>query len=200
MSFAEIKGKYPATPELRGIIERIKGGRTDFQRLPPVVVLASMFSNEGIDGVRQLMSSLTNSGLGIDPQREFFEQIPREYRVPIKINHALIIFGVTIESLHEFLGEGSFDAQAWCARYNSAITGTLFPEVRVKGEARDGVSVEELAILRQSALCDKTLSFFFETPGLMPNMLRKALGALDVLTITQSSILPLYRERAQVLG
>lgn len=198
MSFAELEGKYP-TADIGSAVERRKQGRTDLQCMPPVVVWASMLADEGAGGVRELMSSLTSSGRGIDPSREFFGQIPQEYQIPIRVNHALIVFGLTINSLHEFLAEGSFDAQTWCDRYNLAITGTLLPKVKVGGETRDGVSAGELVTLRQSASHDKTLSFFFETPGFMPNMLRKVLENLGVFPIIQSMILPLYRERAQYL-
>lgn len=199
MSFAELEGKYPAGLELKEIVERRRGKKTEFQRMPPVVVLASLFAEEGVDEVREIMSFLTKSGLGIDPERDFFPQIPTEFQGPMKLNHALIIFGITVASIHKMLVSGEFDASLWCDRYNGAITGTLLPELRVKGEPGDGVSAEELAILRQRAFYDKTLSFFFETPSLMPNMLRKTLDNLNVFPIAQSLILPLYKERAQIL-
>lgn len=199
MSFAELGAKYPTGLELKGIVERRREKRTDFQNMPPVVVLASLFAEEGVDGVRQLMNYLTNSGLGIDPERDFFPQIPPEFQGPMKLNHALIIFGITVASIHEMLVSSEFDASLWCDRYNKAITGTLLPELRVKGEEREKVSVGELAILRQRASYDKTLSFFFETPTLMPNRLRKALENLNVFPIVQSLVLPLYKERANIL-
>ncbi|MBI3070461.1 MAG: hypothetical protein HYY87_04130, partial [Candidatus Levybacteria bacterium] len=139
MSFAELPGKYPASTELIGIIKRKQEGNGDFQ-MPLVVILASVFAEEGSLGLRGLMTSFNDlrginpSRLEIDPRRDFLEQIPREFQVPMRKNLALIVFGLSIRSLHEMLLEGSFDGGFWCDMHNLVISGTHFPKLKVRGE------------------------------------------------------------------
>lgn len=199
MGFAELTGRYPAGPQLREIIERRRQLRTDLQKMPSVIVLADIFRQEGSYGFRELIGQVERAGVAIGPDEKFFQQIPDQYKSPIYNQYAAIVFGISIRSLHEMLLEGSFDGEVWCAMHNLSIAGTCFPSLNPKEKTSDRVPAGNLVILWQSALQDKTLSFFFETPGLMPNMLRKVLEDLGVLPVIFSTILPLYRERAQFL-
>lgn len=201
MGFSELEGKYPAGLELKGVVERRRERKTDLQCMPSVVVLASLFAEDGSDGVRELMSFLTKSGLEIDPEREFFQQIPSEFQVPMKINHALIVFGVTVASIHEMLINGELDGSVWGDRYNTMIAGTLLPQAVIRGESRERLSEENLRSLRGQASQDKSLASFFDKHfEFLPEVLQNTLKAADVLSFIQSTILPLYRERAQFLG
>lgn len=202
MSIAEMGDKYPVTLDFRSLINAKKRLRPDLQNIPPVVVLADIFMQEGSDGLEKLMERIASAGVAIVPDENFFEQISDEQRSLMEEERAAIMFGISIRSLHAMLGGDSFngfDSQAWCDGYNRATAGTPFPSLQVKGGPIDIVATEDLTILRQLALEDKTLSFFFEHPYTMPNMLRRILEDLDVLPIICSMILPLYKERAQFL-
>lgn len=201
MGFSELGGKYPAGLELGGIVKRRREFRTDLQCMPPVVVLASMFAEEGADGFRELMSFFTKSGLEIDPEQDFFPQIPPEFQGPMKLNHALIVFGVTVASIHEMLVTGELDGSVWCDKYNILITGTLLPKAVISGESIERLSAEDLRTLRAQTLQDKSLASFFSTHfSLLPKVLRGTLEIGGALPFIQNAILPLYRERAQFLG
>lgn len=200
MSFAEIKDKYPADPDIIGIIARTKQDRTDLQCMPPVIVLASRFSQEGADGVKELMSSLEKSGLKINRERDFFTQIPPEFQGPMKLNHALIVFGLTVGSIHEMLISGEVDGSVWGGRYNTLITGTLLPKAVIPKESIERLSAEDLKNLRGQASQDKSFASFFDTHfDLLPRVLQNTLKAADALPLIRTIILPLYRERAQFL-
>lgn len=188
MSLSELPG---AGPQLREIIKQRQKTWTGLEKMPPVIVLADIFRQGGSYGFRELMEQIERAGDAIVPDEKVF-QLEEQY--------AAIVFGISIRSLHAMLAEGSFDGQVWCERYNLATADTPFTGLQVKGKPIDEeVAVEGLVILRQLALEDKTLSFFFEHPYTMPNMLRKILEDLGVLSLIQSKILPLYRERAQYL-
>lgn len=199
MGFAELEGRCP-TADIRNIVKRKKERQTDLQAMPLVVVLASMFAEEGKDGVKELMSSLTRSGLNINPEREFFQQIPPEFQGPIKLNYALIIFGVTVASIHEMLINGELDGSVWGDRYNMLITGTLLPQAVIPKESMERLSAEDLKNLRRHASQDKSLaSFFDEHFELLPKVLQSTLRGAGALHFIQDVILPLYKERAQYL-
>lgn len=200
MSFAEIKVKLPSIPELGEMLKRWRDRRADLQGSPLVVVLASRFSQEGADGVKELMSFLEGYGVMINRERDFFTQIPPEFQGPMKLNYALIVFGVTVGSIHEMLISGEVDGSVWGGRYNTLITGTLLPKAVIPKESIEKLSAEDLKNLRGQASQDKSLASFFNTHfDLLPRVLQNTLKAAGALHFIQDAILPLYKERAQFL-
>lgn len=191
---------YPATEELRGVLDRKKTQNAELQRLPPPIVLAHGFLEEGSLGLRELMARFSRRNVAIVPDWRFARSLSDEQARQFREYYSAVIFGTSSLSLHEMLIEGLFDDKIWCARHNVAITGTGLTPLRPSLIFLEPLSGEQLTVLRELGTSDRTLTTFFDRWfGYLPKMLQQRLLNSATLPTINQSIIPAYLERAHVL-
>lgn len=201
MSVENFFRTYPADKDLKGRLVKEK-----LPAMSPVATFAAKLARDAGDGLREITRKLSDSGISFKIDQESFQRLPPEDREKMLINHAGVIFGVSIPVLEDCIAnsKGTFDLELWCSLYNAAISGTQFSTMKPEKEKIVGeLSKDRLQKMRDLVGKDKTFAIFFENNEniieSMPESLKNILAKSIVLPIIQEYILPRYKERAKML-
>ncbi len=195
MSIENLLNEYPDGQSIRTIVGQKKSKGESGS-------LISLFAEDlrrvARDGLRQLTAELNPSDVLIRPDtRTFLSGLSPEKRALRDYYHLLIV-ALSVISLEETLIDKKFNMETLCVRYNSAISGTLFPPAEVNGEKIETLSEDQWREMLKYCIQDPTFAIFFEEGiDIVPRNLRAIWEVAGLNGIR--SIIPFYRERAQYL-
>ncbi len=199
MSVENFFSTYALDKDLKGRIIKEK-----LPNMSPVATFAGKLARHSGDGLKEITKKLNDSGTAFRIDQESFQRLSQDDRDKLTINHAGVMFGISIQTLEDCLITGAFDIELWSSLYNNVISGTQFSKMHPKeGQSMETLSKDHLQTMRKLAGKDRTLSIFFENgqDGVvsMPEVLRNMLTKSGILSIIQEHILPSYKPRAQMV-
>lgn len=198
MSLENFCNRYPANPEVRGIVENRR--RTEGQYGKSlVVILAEQLAREGRDGVREIINKLSGSNTMFRLEQESFQRLPAQDRSNLFRNYEAIVFGNVVVSIEKTLANGEYDHEDFCERYNLDTSGFQLDKAEAGTKKREKLSREQMSRIYLTAGTDKTLAGFLEGEdvGALPSALREFLESRGLLNAIRENILPIYKPRAK---
>jgi hypothetical protein len=191
MSIENFFGQYRGEANLK---EKLKDER--LYNRSSVATLALNLAKEAGDGLREYTGKLEEPNVALSLDSESLLTLPQDIRNKIIINHAGVIFGVSIPPLEQCYIDGSFDLEEWCSFYNLSISGTRLSKMKTEeGRSKEILSKDNLQKGRQALIKDPTFSSLFaEDIQYIPKSLRNMLVKSQIIPTIQQDIIPSWKE------
>ncbi len=196
MSLAHFEQRFPASPEIRGIIQRIKEVKPAGS---PVYTLCGELIDDTSIELRGLLEPFSERRTALQPGDLPRLPLTDDMRERICLDYAAIVFGTAGQAVEQTLIDGFYDDKWYCAVYNKAINGTMLPPLIPDPAHRQQV---DLGKLLQQVSRDKTFSSFFEsTAGFyaLPGSLCRFIESIGIFPLIYEGIIPVYKPRAAYL-